>query len=47
MSYSQNKLAEKKPPNNEKTQEITKERLKRFKKAFESKWLKEKTKNLK
>jgi hypothetical protein len=47
VSQSQNKLAEKKLPGEEKTQEITQERLKRFKKAFEAKWLKEKIKNSK
>jgi hypothetical protein len=42
VSDSQNKLADNKLPAEEKPQEMTKERLQRFKKAFESKWLKEK-----
>jgi len=44
---SQDNLAESKLPDEEKPQGITKERLKRFKKAFEAKWLKEKIKNSK
>jgi len=47
VSHSKDKLAENKMPDEEKPQAITKERLKRFKKAFEAKWLKEKIKNLK
>lgn len=47
MSHSQDNLAENKMPDEEKSHEITKERLKRFKKAFEAKWLKDKIKNSK
>ncbi|MCP4580186.1 MAG: hypothetical protein GY839_01110 [candidate division Zixibacteria bacterium] len=47
MSSSQNDLNETGSVENEKPGSISKERLDRFKKAFEAKWLKEKIENTK